>query len=268
MVMVVGFLLVFSSFTLNASAAEDFRTGGREVGGQYVSYAHFLTYTDVRCGMNTQAHYHADSNRAISKIGVNWSVTSVFTGGTLDSGGITHSNRGNLRDQSANRLPINQSRANYTLENGGSSWTPSSTAYHCTSLSSLADEKSDEQSVDVDRDTLKGLYFQIKEGKNTLNNNLEQDVSGIVERQLADNMTDVSEYTFKDGKEVSLSDFEIVNLEADNSKNPVADGVTFYNSEEDNTTIIELEIKDTVFKDESEYKLTGYLVFIGLCQYP
>lgn len=56
--------------------------------------------------------------------------------------------------------------------------------------------------------------------------------------------------------------FEVVNLKAENSKKPVADGVTFSNPKEDNTTIIELEIKDTVFKDRNKYKLTGYIVFI------
>lgn len=253
--------MVLSSFTLSVSAS-DFRTGGREVGGTYVSYSHFLTYTDVRCGMNTQAHYHADASRALGEIGVKWSVTSVFTGGTLDSGGISHSNRSSLRDSSANYLPINQSRANYSISNNGSTWTPLSIAYHCTSLSSAEVAGEQSESGDIDRDTLKGLYFQIKEDKNTLNSNLEQNIPAIIERQLANNMTDVSEYTFEDGEEVSVNDFQIINLGAENSKSPVADGVTFYNPEGDNTTIIELEVKDKVFKDENTYKLTGYLVFI------
>lgn len=255
----LGFLLVFSSFTINALAS-DFRSGGREVGGTYVSYSHYLTYTDTRCGMNTQAHYQGNANRAIGTIGVKWDVRSVFTGGILDAGGITHSNRGNVSDKSANRLPIEESDARFTFKNGGSSWTPKSTAYHCVSLSSLT---TGEESSDFERDTLKELYNQLKNGKNTLNStNLEQDITEVVERQLADNETDVTEFTYKDGKEVSVSDFNIVNLAAENSKTPVADGVTFYNTEEANTSIIELEVKETVFKDEKEYKLTGYVVFI------
>ncbi|MFD1607519.1 hypothetical protein [Oceanobacillus luteolus] len=255
----LGFLLVFSSFTINALAS-DFRSGGREVGGTYVSYSHYLTYTDQRCAMNTQSHYQGNANRAIGTIGVKWSVKSVFTGGNLDSGGVTHSNRGNVYDQSANRLPISESNADFTFKNNGSSWTPNSRAFHCTSVKSLAEE---DQPSDVVRDTLKELYNQLKNGgKNTLNSNLEQDITEVVEKLLADNETDVTEFTFKNGKELSVSDFNIVNLAAENSKTPVADGVTFYNTEEDNTSIIELDVKETVFKDENEYKLSGYVVFI------
>jgi hypothetical protein len=268
LVLLTGFLLVFVSTPLESSAT-DFQNGGRTVGGTYVSYNHFITYTDVRCGMNMQSHYHADASRALDKLGIDWNVTSVFNPDlVIDENSLEYKNRSSLRDNSKNRLQIDRSYAKYNMENNSSRWSPTSRAYPClewksNSVSTFSDEVSDEVS---DLVTLKDLYYEIKGEKQSLNislnNHLEKDISGIVERQLADNAEEVSEYTFKNGKEVTLSDFEVVNLKAENSTEPVADGVTFNNPKMDNTTIIEVEVKDTVFRDGNEYKLTGYVVYM------
>ena len=134
MVLLGSFLLVLTSFPLNSSAT-DFKTAGKEVGGVYVSYSHFLTYTDIKCGMNMQAHYHADARSSLSKIGINWDVTSVFNSNTIiDEGGISYTNRSSLRDETLNRLQIGTSTARYDFQKNGSTWSPTSRATPCCVL--------------------------------------------------------------------------------------------------------------------------------------
>lgn len=253
------FVTLFSSSIVSAQSDSD--NGSRSVGGQNVSYSHFLTYDDVECGMNTQAHYHADTSPSMDLLGVDWSVTSVTSGNVVDSGGITHKNRGVLRDESNNLLPINVSTANYEMNNGGSTWTPTSKAYHCEKWPKS--QKTQEESADeTDKEKLKEMYSQIQQDSKSTKE-IDSDIQSTIENQLSDNAANVEEYTFEDGSKVSLNDFKVSNVDANNDTNPVADEVTFNNPQEDNATIIELEVEEPVFKDDNKYELTGYVTFVN-----
>ncbi|APC50376.1 hypothetical protein BME96_19020 (plasmid) [Virgibacillus halodenitrificans] len=256
----LGVLFLTLSGAISASAADSV-TNGRTVGGQYVSYSHFLSYMDVKCGMNTQAHYHADATN-LDKMSVNWKVYDVMTGAVADQGGLSYSNRGTLRDSSRSYLAIERSNANYKFSNNGSSWTPGSNVYHCWNRSAA---KANETSQSTDRDKLREMYYDLNQTSKSLqsNNDVTSEVKQILENQLKDNATDVTDFKFKNGNVVNFSDFKISNLAAANDKKIVADEVEFENPENSNATIIEVEIPESVYKDNKEYKLTGYVVFIA-----
>lgn len=261
-------LLIFGMFSTTTFAATDVATGSRSVGGVKTSYTNVLSYTDVRCGVNTRAHYRGYAPKKIGSMNVNWNVKNG-AGIVRDSSEIGRTNVSTINDKSKDRLDIAVSTAKFTFKNKGTKWAPTSRAYHCIKLKSLSSVKNSvENFTDEEKDILelKKIYHEIKANKNlkTLNSNStsEETVKSIVKNLLTNNAEELTGYQHEDKKQVSLDDFEITSVKAENSTSPVADNVTFSNPDAANTTIIEAGIKEPVYKNGEKYKVTGYVLLI------
>lgn len=267
--LVFGLILVFSGMFSTPVFAQDADIGSKTIGGVKVSYTNVLTYTDTRCGVNTRAHYKGNAAKSISNMKVNWNIKNG-AGRVLESSGISKNNAKTISDKSKDRQPITVSTGNFSFKNGGTTWTPTSRAYHCVRLKSISNEDN-ENNIEVTSENeeniikLKQLYSEIKTNGNSRISNLDfsnEDIKEIVKSELTDNATDLTVYQDENGKTINLDDFEIISVKAGNSVSPVVDDVTFSNPNADNTTIIEVEIPKTVYENGEELKVTGYVVLI------
>lgn len=267
--MVVALFLVVSGMFSTTAFAQDADVGSKTIGGVKVSYTNVLTYTDTRCGVNTRAHYKGNAAKSIDNMKIKWNIKNG-AGRVLQSSEISKKNIKTISEKSKDRQPITVSTGNFSFKKGGTTWSPTSRAYHCVRIKSLTDEdnKNDIENLSDDEKNivkLQEIYNDIKTNKSAKISNLshsDDSIKEIVTNELLDNATDLSVYQDESGKAISLEDFEVVSVKAENDISPVADDVIFSNPDGDNTTIVEVEVLKPVYEDGKEVKITGYVVLI------
>lgn len=278
LMMLSGFVLfVFGSVTVSAEGA-DADVRNKSVGGENVSYSHWLTYMDERGGMNTQSHYDASAGSKLDEMSLSWTVYDALKGNVADSNSFGSKNRASISDNSKKNLAIERSKATFKFDNNGAFWNPTSTVYHHTGSSSSATRsvEDDEENSNVNEDEniindLRTLYSANQKGETQLLN-ADQNESEVDENEVAKDVVNnlfkedyeeiLEEYTFETGEKVNSEDFVIENIKSENKEDLNAKDIELNNFEENNSTIIELEMPNTVYNGNNEYDLTGYVVFI------
>lgn len=259
--LMLGLMLVVLGTNGNSTYADDKDVGSyRDLGGASASYSHVITYSDSRCGTYGRSHYRGYASRTIDHINIEWSA-----GGR--TGSSTKYNASVNDTKSSDRLPIRVSYGKFSFKNGSARWGPNSWINNC-GISTIAGNVNGDNVSAVKENNVEILQ-QIYENINTNGNfkisdsvSVDKTIMEIVRTELADSSIDLTEYQDENGKIIDLNDFVITSVKAENSVEPIADGVTFSNPNADNTTMIEVEIPKPVYEDGEKLKITGYVVLI------
>lgn len=229
--------------------------------GNQANTYHWLTYIDVKCGMNTKAHYSASTQRTVSRMEVDWTAYNL-SGAEQFWNHLPLINTTYLYDSSGIGA-IRKSFAQFEIQHKTQTWRPKGYVYHCQQWTSNSPSLSTDYAAENAINALKNTSALPTQYANIYDYNTNEQLSIVKNTFNEYYAEELSAYKLENGQNVNGDNFKIIEtiIEVGTKLEDNDLQISFNKEKNTNFSYIKVSIPDKVFnKNNEEYKLEGYIL--------